>query len=247
MKLITWNIQWGLGLDGRCDLARVVADAKRITDFDVLCLQEVSDNFSELKGNDGANQFAELARLLPGYAAVEGVALDIPDRRGRRKRFGNMILSRYPVGQVLRWMLPWETDRTKNMPRLLIEAVVMTPSGPLRVMTTHLEYSSDKLRKAQVEGIREAHRAACARVASPREPGAGTYAVQPTTASAILTGDFNMRPEDPTKLRLSEPFETGAPRLLDAWTALNPVRRTRPPSASSIRLTASRTAATSSS
>jgi endonuclease/exonuclease/phosphatase family metal-dependent hydrolase len=78
MKLITWNIQWGLGLDGRCDLARVVADAKRIADFDALCLQEVSDNFPELKGNDGANQFAELARLLPDYAAVEGVALDIP-------------------------------------------------------------------------------------------------------------------------------------------------------------------------
>ena len=222
MKLITWNIQWGLGLDGRCDLARVVADAKRIADFDVLCLQEVSDNFSELKGNDGADQFAELARLLPGYTAVEGVALDIPDGRGRRKRFGNMILSRHAVGQVLRWTLPWEADRTKNMPRLLIEAVVMAPSGPLRVMTTHLEYSSDKLRQAQVEGIREAHRAACARIATPREHGAGTYAIQPTAASAILTGDFNMRPDDPTKLRLSEPFATGAPRLLDAWTALNP-------------------------
>jgi endonuclease/exonuclease/phosphatase family metal-dependent hydrolase len=221
MKLITWNIQWGLGLDGRCDLARVVADAKRIADFDVLCLQEVSDNFPELKGSRGADQFAELAQLLPDYTAVEGVALDIPDRKGRRKRFGNMILSRYPVGQVLRWTLPWEADRTKNMPRLLIEAVVMAPSGPLRVMTTHLEYSSDKLRKAQVEGIREAHRAACARIATPREPGAGTYAVQPASASAILTGDFNMRPDDPAKLRLSEPFATGAPRLLDAWTALN--------------------------
>jgi endonuclease/exonuclease/phosphatase family metal-dependent hydrolase len=132
-----------------------------------------------------------------------------------------MILSRYPVGQVLRYTLPWEADRTKNMPRLLVEAVVITPSGPLRIMTTHLEYSSDKLRKAQVEGIREAHRAACERVANPREPGAGTYAVQPASASAILTGDFNMKPEDPAKLRISEPFATGAPRLLDSWTALN--------------------------
>ncbi len=61
MKLITWNIQWGLGMDGRCDLARVVADA-----FDVLCLQEVSDNFPELRGTRGANQFAELAKLMPG-------------------------------------------------------------------------------------------------------------------------------------------------------------------------------------
>jgi endonuclease/exonuclease/phosphatase family metal-dependent hydrolase len=221
MKLITWNIQWGLGMDGRCDLARIVTDARRIADFDVLCLQEVSDNFPELKGTRGANQFAELARLLPDYVAVEGVALDIPDRQGRRKRFGNMILSRHPVGQVLRWTLPWEAAHTNNMPRILIETVVMAPFGPLRVMTTHLEYSSDKLRRAQVEGIREAHRAACERVANPRAPGAGTYALQPTSASAILTGDFNMKPHDPTKLRISEPFAPGAPRLLDSWEVLN--------------------------
>jgi endonuclease/exonuclease/phosphatase family metal-dependent hydrolase len=222
MKLITWNIQWGLGMDGRCDLARVVTDAKRLADFDVLCLQEVSDNFPELRGTCGANQFAELAGLLPDYTAVEGVALDIPDKRGRRKRFGNMILSRYPVGHILRWTLPWEAAHTNNMPRLLIEAVVMVPFGPLRVMTTHLEYSSDKLRRAQVEGTREAHRAACDRVVNPRAAGAGTYALQPTSASAILTGDFNMKPDDPTKLRISEPFANGAARLLDSWSVLNP-------------------------
>ena len=47
MKLITWNIQWGLGIDGRVDLKRIVDDARRIADFDVLCLQEVSDNFGD--------------------------------------------------------------------------------------------------------------------------------------------------------------------------------------------------------
>jgi endonuclease/exonuclease/phosphatase family metal-dependent hydrolase len=102
VKLITWNIQWGLGLDGRVDLARIVSEAKRLADFDVLCLQEVADNFPELKGAPAGNQFAALAELLPGYAAVEGVALDIPGRGRERKRFGNMILSRYPVEQVLR-------------------------------------------------------------------------------------------------------------------------------------------------
>jgi endonuclease/exonuclease/phosphatase family metal-dependent hydrolase len=32
LKLLTWNIQWGLGMDGRCDLARVIAEARRIDD-----------------------------------------------------------------------------------------------------------------------------------------------------------------------------------------------------------------------
>jgi endonuclease/exonuclease/phosphatase family metal-dependent hydrolase len=128
-----------------------------------------------------------------------------------------MVLSRLPVAQVLRYTLPWEAAPTRNMLRLLLEAVVQAPSGPLRVMTTHLEYSSDKLRRAQVEGIREAHRSAWERFATPREDGPGTYALFPTPASAVLTGDFNMRPDDPVKQRISEPFANGVPHLLDAW------------------------------
>src|SRR5512142_1619409 len=45
MKLVTWNIQWGLGLDARVDLARIVSTARELADFDVLCMQEVADNF----------------------------------------------------------------------------------------------------------------------------------------------------------------------------------------------------------
>ncbi|WP_112662272.1 endonuclease/exonuclease/phosphatase family protein [Microvirga flavescens] len=221
-RILTWNIQWGLGIDGRRDLARLITDARDIADFDVLCLQEVADNVAGLKGHEGENQFAEIASLLPGYHAVEGVALDAPDGRGGRSRFGNMILSRHPVAQVLRYTLPWEAAATRNMPRLLIEAVVEAPSGPLRVMTTHLEYSSDTIRRAQVQGIREAHRTACDRTRVPREPGPGTYAIFPTSASAVLTGDFNMKPEDPTKKRISEPFQNGTPRLVDAWEAFRP-------------------------
>jgi endonuclease/exonuclease/phosphatase family metal-dependent hydrolase len=217
LRIMTWNIQWGLGIDERVDLKRLIDEARAIADFDVLCLQEVSDNLTELKGNSGSNQFSEIAGLLPDYTAIEGVALDMPGRAGGRSRFGNMILSRLPVGTVLRYTLPWEAAATRNMPRLLLEAVVETPSGPLRVMTTHLEYSSDKLRRAQVEGIREAHRTACERTVTPRKNGPGTYARLPTSPSAVLTGDFNMKPDDPLKKQISEPFGKGTPALLDAW------------------------------
>ena len=221
LRIVTWNIQWGLGIDETQNLKRLIGDARAVADFDVLCLQEVSDNFANLKGNDGSNQFAELGHLLPGYTAIEGVGLDIPDGEGGRRRFGNMILSRLPVLQVLRYTLPWEAAATRNMPRLLLEAVVEAPSGPLRIMTTHLEYSSSELRRAQVEGIREAHRTAHERHVTPRENGPGTYVRFPTTSSAVLTGDFNMRPEDPVKRRISDQFGNGAPRLLDAWEAAN--------------------------
>ena len=30
MKLLTWNIQWGLGMDGRMDLTRIVRTAREM-------------------------------------------------------------------------------------------------------------------------------------------------------------------------------------------------------------------------
>ena len=90
----------------------------------------------------------------------------------------------------------------------------------MRVMTTHLEYSSPVLRAAQVEGIREAHRMAAARARTPRAAGPHTYAPTPNTASAILTGDFNMRPDDPSLGRLTVPFDDETPPLIDLWPAL---------------------------
>ncbi|MBK7742401.1 MAG: endonuclease/exonuclease/phosphatase family protein [Betaproteobacteria bacterium] len=112
MKLITWNTQWCCGIDGRVDPARIVAEAKRLADFDVLCLQEVADHFPHprLAGSAGEDQFAVLAALLPGYTPIPGVAVDHPGDDGRRRRFGNMILSRLPVRQVFRHLLPFPVD-----------------------------------------------------------------------------------------------------------------------------------------
>ncbi len=69
MKLITWNIQWGRGADGRVDLDRIAAQARAFADFDVLCLQEVSDGYPGLPGGDGADQFAALAVRFAGLAS----------------------------------------------------------------------------------------------------------------------------------------------------------------------------------
>ena len=46
MKLITWNIQWGLGTDGRVDLARIEADNARDLNGGVVLQTGVSGRFS---------------------------------------------------------------------------------------------------------------------------------------------------------------------------------------------------------
>ncbi|HEY3533462.1 MAG TPA: endonuclease/exonuclease/phosphatase family protein [Casimicrobiaceae bacterium] len=108
MVVITWNVQWCRGVDGNVDPARIVSEAKRLADFDVLCLQEIADNYPDprLAGSDGGDQFARLAELLPDCTPIPGVAVDQPADGQRRRRFGNMILSRLPVRQVYRYLLP---------------------------------------------------------------------------------------------------------------------------------------------
>jgi endonuclease/exonuclease/phosphatase family metal-dependent hydrolase len=218
MRVLTWNIQWGLGMDGVTDLKRIVERVMDMADPDILCFQEVSSNMPELKGTSGANQFAELATLLPLYAAVAGATVEIFDHHGHPRRFGNAMFSRLPVERVLRHTLPWLPAGERNMPRGLIETTVVAPFGPLRIMTTHLEYFSAEARAAQVDAIRAVHAQACTRASVPPARGTGPYEPTSQPTAALLMGDFNMHSSDPTKHRISESFANGVPRLLDAWT-----------------------------
>ncbi len=225
MKLLTWNVQWCRGIDGKVDPARIARTIRSLGNFDVLCLQEVAINFPGLDGNSEADQVRELSSLLPGYSAHFGAGTDVEDGKGGRRLFGNLILSRLPVVQVYRHLLPWPADTAKpSMQRIAVEAVVRTAWGDARIITTHLEYYSARQRAAQVEALRSLHAQACEHAGSPHPSGnAGSpFAATPRPASAILTGDFNFRPEDPGHARMNALFEGSIPRFFDAWRILHP-------------------------
>ena len=226
MKLITWNIQWSRGIDLAVDPARIARTAGKLADFDVLCLQEVAVNFPGLPGSRGQNQVEELSRALPGYTAHYGAATDVDDGKGGRSLFGNLIFSRLPVMQVYRHLLPWPADAAvQSMQRIAVEAIVATTWGPIRIITTHLEYYSAAQRMAQVGALRTLHQEACSHAAAPSvaDDAGGPFRALPRPASAILAGDFNFKPEDPEYRRITAPFDAGsAPALLDAWTLAHP-------------------------
>ncbi len=225
MKLITWNIQWGRGADGEVDLDRIVAHARRLADFDVLCLQEVSSGYVELSGSDGSDQFRGLADRLPGYAATAGVATDTPHPGGGRRHFGNMIFSRFPVLQVFRHLLPWPADpAVTSMQRIALELTVETSFGVIRITTTHLEYYSSRQRAAQIERLREVHREAVSQAVSyrPGDISKGPFAFVPRASASILTGDFNCLPESFERKRLLEAIDDVTPRYRDAWEIAHP-------------------------
>ena len=193
----------------------------------MLCLQEIADNFPDprLAGNTDDDQFAVLAALLPGYTAAAGVAVDHPAEGGGRRRFGNMILSRLPVRQIYRHLLPSPLDAGKNgMPRIAVEACVTAPFGDVRVITTHLEYYSQRQRAAQIEALRtiyaEGH--AHARAGAVVDTTGGPFHTHLRPAALILTGDFNLEPNNPLHARMGAPFADGTPPLLDAWEVAHP-------------------------
>ncbi len=220
MRLLTWNVQWCRGIDGVVDPARIAREARRLADPDVLCLQEVSVGFISLPGSHGENQVDALRAALPGYQVFYAAAVDVPRADGARQRFGNVIASRLAVGRVLRHALPWPPATVPTMPRAALETVIEAPFGPLRVVSTHLEYYSSGHRAAQIERLRELHCDTNAETVAEEEEG--PYRAFAHPQSAIVCGDFNLPPQDPLRARFLEAFVGGAPKFVDAWEALHP-------------------------
>ena len=118
-----------------------------------------------------------------------------------------MILSRLPVGPVFRHLLPFPVDPGRSgMPRIAIEAVVRAPFGAVRIITTHLEYYGTLKRTAQVDALRSiyAEGSGHARLGEIIETDGGPYHDYPRPAATIITGDFNLEPDDPLHARMIE-------------------------------------------
>jgi endonuclease/exonuclease/phosphatase family metal-dependent hydrolase len=196
MKILSWNIQCGLGCDGRTDLARIVRTARAMADADVFCFQEVSRGFSAL--DHGEDKPARLAELLPGYQPVFRPAVEQVDEDGRHRGFGNMVLSRLPLLAIANHLPPWAAvDDLRSMRRSALEVLVQSASGPLRILTTHLEYHRAH-RDLQVRRLRELQEEAEAlgRL-SFRDTSSGPYRNgPPPPAGTVICGDFNMGPQE---------------------------------------------------
>jgi endonuclease/exonuclease/phosphatase family metal-dependent hydrolase len=222
MKLVTWNIQWGKGCDGKVDLARIVHDAKALADADVFCFQEVSSGFEKLDG--GIDQSAELAALLPGYAAIFRPAIEATDAGGRTRRFGNMTFTRLPVMQVASHLLPWpQAGSVRSMRRQALEVTVRTAFGPLRVVNTHLEYHSASQREAQIARLLDLQEEASTSPRSAKAEHPEPYVSQTLAPSSVLCGDFNFDVSDPQHAMLQGAARGGL-NYRDAWTIRHPGR-----------------------
>jgi endonuclease/exonuclease/phosphatase family metal-dependent hydrolase len=242
MKIVTYNVQFGLGRDGRFDLERI---ASEVDGADIIALQEVERNWRR-SGN--FDQPALLGQFLNKYHWVYGPYFDVDASITRpggtienvRRQFGNMILSKTPILSTRLFPLPKSALRQRhNMVVGVFEGVVkLQRDGALRIYNAHLGARSQHDRVAQIISIRDTIRRA------PAEGGAWTGDLAhslwenhghflweedstppPMPESFVLLGDFNLEAKDPEYDYLVGPRDGDLGRLssreefIDTWVA----------------------------
>jgi len=234
VKIVTYNIQYGLGKDARYDLRRI---ASEVAGADVIALQEVERHW-ERSGD--VDQPAALAAHLPDYHWVYGANLDMDashrDGAGqlvhRRRQFGTMILSRTPIQSTRNHLLPkYGTLVQHSIQQGALEGVIAAGGRALRVYSLHLSHLSPQTRLPQVDALLDIHARAPgeggAWCGGHPDPAAGwTQGEMPSMpAEAILLGDFNFTCDSSEYERIAGPRSARYGRLnrltgfVDAWVA----------------------------
>lgn len=145
MDIVNYNIQFSRGKDNCIDLPRCINE---VSGGDIIALQEV-ERFWARSGM--IDQPAEIEKLLPDHYWVYGPYFDvhippinpIGKKDTRRRQFGNMLLSRWPIlySRLIQFPKTHYEDKF-NMHMGAIEAVVELPDRPMRILSVHLGYLS---------------------------------------------------------------------------------------------------------
>jgi endonuclease/exonuclease/phosphatase family metal-dependent hydrolase len=208
MKFVSFNIQYGIGLDGVCDPKRIAA---ALSGADIIALQEVSRN---LPKNSQADLPAIFSDLLCDYFPAFGAGADTDAGSEiingtafvRRMQFGNMMLSRHPILDTRNILLPRSrTYGMLNLQRSALETLIAAPLGPIRVYSVHLDHRSPGERIAQIQFLRD--RATLYGIEGGGVSGGGElgFPDMPHTDDFVIMGDFNMLPESPEYVAMAGP------------------------------------------
>jgi endonuclease/exonuclease/phosphatase family metal-dependent hydrolase len=161
MKIVTYNIRFGLGLDQCCNLERIAAE---VAGADIIGLQEV-ERFWRHSGM--VDQPQQLGALLKEYYWAYCPAFDVdastPNEDGsitnRRRQFGPMLLSRWPILSARTLVLPQlPASKLISMTTGALECVIETPLGPMRIYSLHLSAVSPRERLLQIDALLEMNR-----------------------------------------------------------------------------------------
>lgn len=133
MRVMTWNIHGGVGVDRRFDLDRVVAVVRR-HDPEVLALQEVG---SLQPGRPASGAAARLADAL-GVHMASSTLITAADGD-----YGHLVLSRWPLADTQ----IHDVSVTGREPRAAIETTARIGGRRIRLVAAHLGLSLGERRR----------------------------------------------------------------------------------------------------
>lgn len=155
-KVSTYNLQAGMGTDGKYDLDRI-ANTIRETGADIIGLQEVDVHWGSRSKNE--NTIKLLAEKLDmAYSFAPIYDLDSAEPGEPRRQFGVAVLSKYPILQAAnREIARLSTQDPDPEPKAapgFLEAKIDVDGAEVWFYVTHLDYRGDPtVREMQVSDM----------------------------------------------------------------------------------------------
>ena len=184
LRVLSYNIHHGAGIDRKLDLPRI-AKVIRSANPDIVALQEVDQNAARTGSVDQPGELAELTKMQVAFGA------NIELQGGY---YGNAILSKHPITEFKNHLLP-NLDGGERRGVLAAEIALPTLSRPLLVLGTHFDHRRDDQE----------------RVLSAEKVNS-LFAVNPRPA--ILMGDFNDVIDSKTLKVLSSKWKPTNPSVM---------------------------------
>ncbi|WP_164855968.1 endonuclease/exonuclease/phosphatase family protein [Lujinxingia sediminis] len=201
LRVMTYNIRLGIQ-EGLYAISQVIDEA----DADVVALQEVGHHWTMGPSGDSTARLSALTGL-EHHIFIPAI---IEDRPGQEPaRYGQALLSRWPILEVQVDPLPQIRDEPRRLARVLIDS----PAGAVEIFCTHLSYlEEDRPQQGQV--LRE-------RICAAPLCGADDAPV-----ARFIMGDFN----EPERAEWLEALvavcdDPGAPEAIETFPAHQPDRR----------------------
>jgi endonuclease/exonuclease/phosphatase family metal-dependent hydrolase len=139
VRVASWNIHGGIGIDGRFDLDRVVS-AIAALDVDLWALQEVESRATRVRDIDCFDVLG---------AAAGGHAVAARTLRSHEGDYGHVLVGRWPIERVT----IHDVSHSGREPRHLIDGRIPGRHDALRVIAVHLDLGR-RARRAQLALLR---------------------------------------------------------------------------------------------
>ncbi|MFG6146827.1 endonuclease/exonuclease/phosphatase family protein [Halobacillus sp. B23F22_1] len=197
VRVMTYNIQAGMGADGQYDPDHI-ADVIKESQAEVVALQEVDVHWG------ARSQFENVVDRLADQLDMNYTFAPIYDNppleeNGPRQQFGVAIMSKYPIlketNQEITRLSTQDASPEPTLTPGFAEAIINVQGSLIPFYSTHLDYRGDPyIREMQVDDMLQIFE---------EQPG-----------SKVLMGDMNASPEANELRPLLEKFT-------DAWNTVN--------------------------